>query len=439
MPMEPERPIEKLLRECAETRRRKAEPPLEMHPATRKLLQGEVARRHLAASDGEREEPAGGGRFPFSWALVWPRLSWALTMLVALGLCAFLMLPSNERGKGSVTLAKAESRQYAAPAVQPAPASVAAAAASDRRAPQPQNEPVATPPLLADNSRLAELRTGADNADRSLQTSTAAAAVPAAPSEAPVGSLSQSALLATNALAADAFKSPMTNYAGFQREAGPVLRSNLHSTGQAPSTSTVASSPAARPAAAEGESLSYATQRYAREWAGGGGSALDSLDAKASILTSFEVKQSGNRLQMVDSDGSVYEGNIELTTGTSLAGAPAGPAQFGGTMQKAQPAVTRSRAEPAKAEGITTSPVQPSYRFRVTGTNRTLNANVVFTGNLNANTNNAAAGGKETPPAGMAGLTMPRLSALRISGSVVVGGGKEAEVMAVPVTPPATR
>ena len=43
--MEPERPIEKLLRVFAKKRRDQAGHPLEMHPATRRLLQSEVARR----------------------------------------------------------------------------------------------------------------------------------------------------------------------------------------------------------------------------------------------------------------------------------------------------------------------------------------------------------------------------------------------------------
>ena len=43
--MEPERHIEKLLRGYAKKRREESGAPLELHPATRRLLQGEVARR----------------------------------------------------------------------------------------------------------------------------------------------------------------------------------------------------------------------------------------------------------------------------------------------------------------------------------------------------------------------------------------------------------
>ena len=43
--MEPERPIEKLLRDAGKKRRDDAGAPFELHPAARRLLQGEVAQR----------------------------------------------------------------------------------------------------------------------------------------------------------------------------------------------------------------------------------------------------------------------------------------------------------------------------------------------------------------------------------------------------------
>ncbi|MGH7969935.1 MAG: hypothetical protein ACREIC_14530, partial [Limisphaerales bacterium] len=41
---DPERPIEKLLRECAEARRHEGKPPAQLHPVNRRLLQDEVKR-----------------------------------------------------------------------------------------------------------------------------------------------------------------------------------------------------------------------------------------------------------------------------------------------------------------------------------------------------------------------------------------------------------
>ena len=51
--MEPERKIEKLLRAYAKKRRADAGDPLTLHPATRRLLQGEVARRKPKPEDEE--------------------------------------------------------------------------------------------------------------------------------------------------------------------------------------------------------------------------------------------------------------------------------------------------------------------------------------------------------------------------------------------------
>ena len=49
MPSEPENKIEELLKAYAKKRQEEAGAPFEMHPATRKLLQGEVARRQPVA------------------------------------------------------------------------------------------------------------------------------------------------------------------------------------------------------------------------------------------------------------------------------------------------------------------------------------------------------------------------------------------------------
>ena len=51
--METERKIEKLLRAYAKKRRADAGDPLKLHPATRRLLQGEVARRKPKPDDEE--------------------------------------------------------------------------------------------------------------------------------------------------------------------------------------------------------------------------------------------------------------------------------------------------------------------------------------------------------------------------------------------------
>ncbi len=94
MPTEPERDIEKTLRAYAKKRRDDPGAPVEMHPATRRLLQGEVARLR-------------GGKAPDKpnfWAQLfggsWPRIAINVSIFVVLAAtAAVLMLPSLSRSK----------------------------------------------------------------------------------------------------------------------------------------------------------------------------------------------------------------------------------------------------------------------------------------------------------------------------------------------------
>ena len=83
--MNDDRPIEKLLRRYGKKRRDDAGTPLELHPATRRLLQGEVARQF-------RKDPPGAT--PFSFAQIWQswrlQLAWAVPLLVMVA-----VVPSN--------------------------------------------------------------------------------------------------------------------------------------------------------------------------------------------------------------------------------------------------------------------------------------------------------------------------------------------------------
>jgi hypothetical protein len=86
-----ERPIEKLLRASAEERRRQAGGPFELHPATRRLLQGEVARqyRHPAPATAPQRQ----------WFQFWPRLAWSLGTFLVLGMAAFITWQSHQSAR----------------------------------------------------------------------------------------------------------------------------------------------------------------------------------------------------------------------------------------------------------------------------------------------------------------------------------------------------
>ena len=103
--MEPERPIEKLLRDYAKKRRDEAGAPFEMHPATRRMLQAEVA-RELAR--GQKSSESVRRRFQ-----PWIVFAGALGILVVLGVAVALLLPE---GPSSSNASFAELDQAAKPA-----------------------------------------------------------------------------------------------------------------------------------------------------------------------------------------------------------------------------------------------------------------------------------------------------------------------------------
>ena len=99
MANEPERPIEKLLRDAARKRRDMAGAPFELHPATRRLLQGEVTRR-FAKRQGEARS------FSTIVAQLWPRFAWGLGILAVLGVAVWVLLPGTIGDKPQTFLAR---------------------------------------------------------------------------------------------------------------------------------------------------------------------------------------------------------------------------------------------------------------------------------------------------------------------------------------------
>jgi hypothetical protein len=155
--------------------------------------------------------------------------------------------------------------------------------------------------------------------------------------------------------------------------------------------------------------------------------ALGLLSAPAPVLVSFRLEQNGSKLRVVDADGSVYTGAVQLAEEATPPAA----------VVAASPKNRAAAAPPANAAAE--SSVQ-NYFFRVAGTNRNLNQNVVFSGNLIPLTNtpfppsNAGAiggalrTGRRAPVAPEPSI----FSNSRISGRAVIGTDKEIEVNATP-------
>jgi hypothetical protein len=487
--MDPERPIEKLLRQAAQTRRAQAGAPQELHPATRRMLQGEVARKFGAGG------PAPEKRSFFD--LFMPRLAWGAAVVVGLGLAASLMLPRNNPPPREMFFAKNdrvatvatdnESKARAAvPLEKVAPA-----------APRPDSSALAD----ADNLRVAQAERDKDslNVERRRAESErlqslarnepAAASTPQVkheaegtarqfnetrmPSATVGGSLApeKQKEQSTDTYNAATAQTPVTEEKLAMRRYGLGASAQPAPTASAPAapgTAGVAASSAMKlsdetsktelaksfvqqtttnaallgaqlkAVAAEGAKRSpapivQATQQFVQAASPNKTPELADKGTTAKpILFSFELQQLGREVRIIDSDGSVYSGSFQ----------PAEVFSYLETAGSGKATVTRSlqttEALSQRKDALADSKVQldASYAFKVTGTNRTLKEVVTFTGQVLAPTNALSL----VAPAGTVNgnrVARPESNPLplqnsRISGKALIGTNKELEVNAVP-------
>jgi prepilin-type processing-associated H-X9-DG protein len=154
----------------------------------------------------------------------------------------------------------------------------------------------------------------------------------------------------------------------------------------------------------------------------------DESRKKAPVLASFQVQQSGGEIRVLDADGSVYLGYMqpEVATGVTISG-------------------TNESQSPRPAAQL--------YSFRVAGTNLTLKQSVMFAGGFRAQdaafsaaamgatqgTSAPATGNLRGSGGGGAGSdsltpSWPQPN-VRITGTAVIGGTNQIEINAVPAAP----
>jgi hypothetical protein len=483
--MEPERPIEKLLRAFAKKRREQAgEPPgFELHNATRRLLQGEVARR--------APRPREGNFFLRLLAPIRPRLAFALSVVAITILGAALLLPSLSASKSRSKLAsqqvktfreseKAVEQPAALPPLERAPAG------------NPPGTPVADNDLAANRKKLdtaageetknepAGAATRARRADAvdtlepagqdrsrgevQLKTVTAGGAGGFGGGSRPAGATGAVGQLAYKA-ETDSRDVPAANAAAPAR-AGESLRGSSNyslaaaepvdrklqfddfgtAAAKAPATggggggrggSAVTQTATARFYALNDETRSASASNLNRQkFVQSNGDSVNTLARSnaAPVLTNFAVEQNGGQMRVVDSDGSVYDGYLEIAAApaVTLSGKPA---LAGQTLAKD----VTDKEKTFEGSG--------NYFFRVAGTNRSLKQNVVFTGNFVNLTNSAsllpasgatALGGRsqaETTPAVMQQLPLQNSF---INGTIQINNNREIPIQATP-SPPSQR
>lgn len=440
--MEPERDIEKLLRAYAKKRRSEAGDRPELHPATRRLLQSEVARR--------RPKP---GRQSWIWAVLAalrPRVVYVLCGLAVVVLAVAVFLPGLHETKNARL---AYGNVERPPEVKSAPAKTEAV---------PEGRSGVAPASAAFNFRTGELRQsrpGAQSAakqdvlqlgqeERARQdlktrlpiaqgarpggegmTGTAVPTLEPAPAaELPSVDLAQrrssnvnrAASVETNAVAGVALRvgssnAPLLAAQALKEKAQLFAAGELVSPGPGGKVGGVQAFGGAVPQQFQ---QIQGTPAPSRE-----------VSKIPVVLASFAVEQSGADLRIVDKDGSIYRGYVEPAKPADSSTAAAVPGSYLTAAEKTPTRPARDlNALPAATR---------SYFFRVVGTNRSLNQNVIFSGNLLPETNgialdkwtNAIAGQVRVPPAIMPQLP---LANTRISGTAVIDNHREIQIRAVP-------
>lgn len=497
MANEPERPIETLLHAAAKKRRDEAGAPFELHPADRRVLQGEVARRFAKPERGVRW-------LPYRLARLWPICVGAVGIIAVLGMAIWLLMPvtGNERSEMSLaqnqTLGDTEaaklpsSPSVASPAMTPPPpgpglGEMPGGLASAETPPPGRASEIRQlnelPPQLAKDATVASdqheareklgLAASAQLADQEKKAPMQLAAPGGASSLAPAGSVS-GAFAERYGLAGNpappaalpsspapppvvAAKSTAPSVALATASAKPTDDRAYQAAAQyqSPATVALATQSASPPAAVDGLSGLAAykakgvnafanSQRFVQSVPATNAQATfaDKVAPARPVLASFQLQQAGTQLQIVDGDGSVYSGSVGLEDAVRRVRSAKAEA----------PAAALAARAPAEAPAQSTAssldsdrPASQNYAFRVAGTNLSLNQRVVFTGNLvpdtnlavalQASTNRSLEGGQGGAQNAPAQQGLLQLNNSRISGKVVIGTGQAVEVNALPASP----
>jgi hypothetical protein len=364
-PDNPRTPMHDLLKAYARQRRQAAEPPQEMHPATRRLLQSEVRRQRPP-----HPAPAKRPYLP-KWMLSWRALAVALGVFTLLGVSVWNSLHQVDQ---PIQLAK-----QSTPTAPVAPAA-ATSSADEQRTPAPRNALHVEDKLAAKESlRTDPASPRAPTAPRVESLSLAESPNEKAPS--PPGQIAlepkSESTVALNV--APAQRSAATDI----REARAVNRgerylfraSNQNLAAAQVAIQTAPTTPFAQ------------QQQQPTPIRGRGGES-------ASVLARFELEQRGNQVRVIDADGSVYDGYLYTPAGGAAAGL-AGRA----LENEAQRSLAPEKPPPGRgqlAQGKDQVPVPvggPAWNFRVLGTNRTLQEPVELDGLLVPETSAAGAAG----------------------------------------------
>jgi hypothetical protein len=462
MDMDQERPIEKLLRGAAKDRLEQAGESFPLHPATRRLLQSEVARRY--------PKPAAESISGWNWRNPWPRFAWAGGICAVLALALWSVLPERPAPTSQLAMERFNSLERTElPALQPEES--ARADTDYARSYGLMNEDMASRKLIMpeESGDVAALKSAAPLAKVApIQRGVEVVGDDVRSGPAPDRTLG---LAGAPATAASRNLTPDETTERFlqarRKESGESGTFNYGYFSQAPAQAlgraearANETSPMAEGRVAASQPASPDASPYARRKpVFGAPSAAESVkraDDTTQVLENFQVNRRGNEVLVVDNDGSVYRGAVQaqetLKSSPSEVSAGAMALASGGgnvidqrdaaLLARTRSAVTAEKVEDAP---IIAAPEKPQLgipladtqeeaflNFAVTGTNKTLNRKVEFAGKLFSNTiSNATSNTLDQSQAGRPLLLYDN----QIMGRVTVEGMPPIEVNASQIAP----
>ena len=374
MAEQPERPIERLLRDSGKARVPSG--PLRLHPATRRQLQAEVARTY-----GRQERRRW-------WASVrWaPKLAWAFGAVLVIGLGAWIVF-SDQTARQNLLASNQKAAPPALPTINPA-----AGLPQDVPATESTTSP-ANSPAPVDKALMLADQTASLTNDLAGRSTT----------------------LARSALAKNTLEQGQSAPEALPSSVPPPSSAN----GGAEARYGLASR--AMPAFKD-NSRPEVSQRFVQEEA-------NKLKIAASskplpVLVSFQLERAGSEVRVTDRDGSVY-------TGSFTNAAPPVPPEGSATTAFSQVGATSAEALRAPPQASNAR----DFFFQVSGTNRTLQQSVVFSGRWSGPTGSFFSAPRKPGISG--GLARPGSGApaqgtlSRIDGRAVVGGSQQVNIQAV--------
>ena len=379
MATESERPVEQLLRASAKQRREAMGEALEMHPATRRLLQGEVARQF------GRKGISGRGLFAMLLQ-AGPRLVWVSTAAAVVIVLAAMLIPLWTNPASEPMLAKSD--PVMAPAlreeVNKTDTEIAAAAPAQADVGQ-KNEPMTDSEskgtvqvalqdlskeeaLDKDESRVAKQAATVAQANslksekpKPAESSGAAAASVSVPLDSVAAESAAFArrygLARTDAPSSNVASPGAPLAAGAPSAAAdsrsiasppPLAATEKSKLSLASSSQPLAAAKTMAPAMTDGLITRQSVQRFVRVKTTTSANAptRQVASVNSAVLNSFRMQQTGLELTVVDNDGSVYTGIVHVASnviagrmGANKAGAPtAGTGMLGQEVGAAKPA-----------------------------------------------------------------------------------------------------